>query len=106
MVKGKKISSDIQRIIVRLSALLSEEDISIYTGVSRRAVKQILQHFEETGTIPDEEKERRRRSRVLCDEDVNVSMLHLAHFAVADHSQPFERRPTLLLTANHETFLQ
>jgi hypothetical protein len=59
MVKGKKISSDIQQIIVRLSALLSKEDISIYTGVSHRTVKRILLHFEETGTIPDEEKERR-----------------------------------------------
>ena len=86
MAKGKKTSSDVQRIIVRLSALLSKQDISIYTGLSRRSVKWILDHFEKTGTIPDKEKERRRRSRVLRDEDVNVSMLsyYLVHFAVAD----------------------
>lgn len=72
MGKGRKFSPDVQRIVVRLSALLSKDDISIYTGVSLRTVKRILAHFEETGTIPDEEKERRRRSRVLRDEDVNV----------------------------------
>ena len=73
MVKGKTVSSDIQRIVVWLSAHLSKEDISTYTGVSHRTVQQILQHFEETGAIPDEEKER-QRSQVLHDEDVNVSM--------------------------------
>ena len=74
MVKGKMVSSDVQQIVVWLSAHLSKEDISTYTGVSHRTVQQILQHFEETGAIPDEEKERQRRSQVLRDEDVNVSM--------------------------------
>ncbi len=81
MVKGRKTSSDIQRIIVRLSALLSKEDISIYTGLSHRTVKRILQHFEETGTIPDEEKEWRRRPRILRDEDINVSTVSCAFFS-------------------------
>lgn len=73
MTKDKTVSADLQQAIVRLSALFSEEDISINTGVPLTAVKQTLRYFEETGTIPDGEKERRQRSRVLGDEDVNVS---------------------------------
>ena len=72
MAKGRKFSPNVQWIAVQLSALLSKDNISIYTGISLRMVKQILAHFEETGTIPDEEKEWQRRSQVLCDEDVNV----------------------------------
>ncbi len=52
MVDGKEAYADVQRIVVWLSALLSEEDISICTGYHRRlAVEEILLR-----TIPDDER--------------------------------------------------
>ena len=73
MAKGQRITPEVQQIIVRLSAVLSIDDIAIYTGVSTSAIKRILRYFEQNDTIPaDEEKERRRRPRLLRDEDIQV----------------------------------
>ncbi len=73
MAKGRRITPEVQQIVVRLSAVLSKDDIAIYMGVSTSAIKQILQYFEQNNTIPaDEEKERQRRPRLLCDEDIQV----------------------------------
>ena len=57
MAKGRKISPEVQQIIVRLSAILSKDDIAVNTGISPSAIKRILRYFEENDSIPaDAEK--------------------------------------------------
>ena len=58
MAKGRKISPEVQQIIVRLSAVLSKDDIAVNTGISISAIKRTLRYFEENDSIPaDAEKE-------------------------------------------------
>ena len=107
MAKGRKISPEVQQIIVRLSAILSKDDIAINTGISTSAIKRILRYFEENDSIPaDAGKERQRlgRPRLLRDEDVEVCIsIHYRFQPRSDdlpttsfYLKPFERRPTYI----------
>ena len=107
MAKGRKISPEVQQIIVRLSAILSKDDIAINTGISTSAIKRILRYFEENDSIPaDAEKERQRlgRPRLLRDEDVEVCISIHYRFQPRSDDLPttsfylkqFERRPTYI----------
>jgi hypothetical protein len=72
MLRGRKISSDVQWIIIRLSSLLRKEDIAMYTGISVRSIVEILRHFNTHGTVEDSEQERKERKWLLRDLDVEV----------------------------------
>jgi transposase len=68
MARGKPVPHEVQWMIVRLSGMLSKENISYGTGVSIRTVERILREFSEHGTV-QEGKERKGRRRLLgCDE--------------------------------------
>ena len=88
MAKSQKISPEVQQIIVRLSAVLSKDDIAVNTGISISAIKRILRYFEENDSIPaDAEKEQKRlgRPRLLHDEDVQVcTSIPYHHFPPTD----------------------
>jgi transposase len=104
MAKSRKISPEVQQIIVRLSAILSKDDIAINTGISTSTIKRILQYFEKNNSIPaDAEKEQQRlgRPRLLRDEDVEVFISISYHFQPRSDNFPttsfclkqFERCP-------------
>ena len=76
MVAGSSLSPEIHRIVVRLSAILTWEQISTYTGISIAAVHNILNYFEKHQTVrageDGKEKERKKSQRQLRDVDVQV----------------------------------
>jgi hypothetical protein len=72
MVRGSRIVPDVRYIVIRLSAVMDMEKISIYTGISRQSVKRILDYFASHGTI-EPAPERKSRNRQLRDMDVEVS---------------------------------
>jgi hypothetical protein len=78
MTRGSEIPVAVQWIIIRLSSLLQKEDISIYTGVSIRAVARILQYYRMHGGIKTQNAEERRGNRHLRDLDVEVSIVFVS----------------------------
>jgi hypothetical protein len=83
MARGKKVSLDVQRIVVRMSALLSKQDIANYTGVSISSVERILWCFQDQNAISDVTAEQHRRSdQALCGEDVEVSICETVVFCL------------------------
>jgi transcription initiation factor IIE alpha subunit len=72
MVQGKPISEEVQRIVVRLSAVMNVDEISAYTEVSVRSVRSILGYFRETGHIKTNKDPAIQLHRVLCDYDIQV----------------------------------
>ena len=85
MRKGKKITPEIQWAIIRLSRLLSNDDISVSLELSTHTVRRVLSHFSSFGTIPysdkdDEEptQDKPRSNQHLRDLDVEVSKLKLS----------------------------
>jgi len=76
MVSGCAISPEIHWIVIRLSAILTREQISIYTGISISSVHNILNYFHKYKTIKTtkekEEKERKKQAGELRDVDVQV----------------------------------
>jgi histidyl-tRNA synthetase len=63
MIPGSKITPEIKAIVVRLSAILTKENISTYTGISLSSIKRILTYFDQYQTIEvkEEEKEEMRK---------------------------------------------
>jgi len=71
MGHGRVIPPETQRIIIRLSHILTKDDISVYTGVSLRSVERILAYFQKHGTIR-EPKARETKQRGLAKDDVEI----------------------------------
>jgi len=70
---GKPIPEQIQWIIIRLSAVMSREDIAMYTGVSERKVNDVMSTFNRDGTVKVYTRQRPHTYSSLCDDDVQVS---------------------------------
>jgi hypothetical protein len=72
MARGSKIPLEVHYIVIRLSSIMKPDDIAIYTGISPRAVKRILQYFAMHGRV-EGVKEHKRRGGTLRDTDLQVS---------------------------------
>lgn len=74
MVQGQKVSSEMQRAIVRLSRMLSNEQIAMCLDLSTRSVRRVLSHFHAYGTTSDTKEppteDERKGNRHLRDVDV------------------------------------
>ena len=70
-----RVSEDLCWAIVRMAAVLSIEDITTFTGVSRSKVFKLLAHHRATGTVAMEEVDKCRvgRRRQLTLDEVAVS---------------------------------
>jgi hypothetical protein len=79
MVQGKPIPEVVQWIIIRMGATMSNVDISMYTEVSERKVRDILTYFKKTGGVNVPKRLKPQLHRSLCDYDVQVrrSMLSI-----------------------------
>jgi hypothetical protein len=76
MTRGRFHSPEVQRIVIRLSATMPKEDISVYTGVPIRSVERIIAHFNKHGSVKtiDFRKETEERDRrQLRSIDIRVS---------------------------------
>jgi hypothetical protein len=86
MPRRRRIPAAVHQIIIRLSSLLRNEDISAYTGVSLCSVERILRYFKAHGTIQVKEDIRERKRRHLRPVDVEVSYavleLHLSDLCI------------------------
>jgi hypothetical protein len=72
MVKGRVICAEVQQIIVRMTTSFSDNEISMYTGVSIRKVQEIRRHFDKTGMVTVPVRSRPKSKRSLSDEDIEV----------------------------------
>jgi hypothetical protein len=72
MVRGQAVSEPIQWIIIRLSAVMAPDEISGFTDISDRKVRDILAHFKKTGGTKVSKREPPTLHNALQDEDIQV----------------------------------
>ena len=72
MTQGQAVPESIQWIIIRLSATMPAHEISGYTDISDRKVRDILAHFKNTGSIIVSKCEKATLHKSLQDEDIQV----------------------------------
>ena len=92
MTQGQSIPESIQWIIIRLSATMPSYEISGYTDISDRKVRDILAHFKKTGGITVSKREKATLHNALQDEDIQVLFIfvrllytHLYYIASFQH---------------------
>jgi carbonic anhydrase len=51
MLQGKAITEEVQWIVVRMAAMMSEKEISMYTQISTRKVRAIVSYFKSHGDV-------------------------------------------------------
>jgi hypothetical protein len=79
MPQGKAVSEEVQWIVIRMAAMMSEEDISMYTQISSRKVRQIVSYFKSHGGARTPARARTKVHRSLSDDHINVSFSSLTH---------------------------
>jgi hypothetical protein len=72
MAVGKAIPETVHWIVIRLSTIMSVDDIAMYTDISVCSVKRILGHFRKTGDINVPKRLRPQLHKSLCDYDIQV----------------------------------
>jgi hypothetical protein len=72
MARGQAVSEAIQWTIIRLSATMPCHEISGYTDISDRKIRDIIAHFKTTGGIKGSKRERPALHKSLQDEDIQV----------------------------------
>ena len=72
MPRGQAVSYAVQWIIVRLSAIMSVDEISGFVDLSSRKVRGILGHFKRTGDVNVPKHEQPTLHKSLQDEDIQV----------------------------------
>ena len=87
MARGKAIPEVVHWIIIRLSTILSAEEISMYTDVSTCKVSEIIAYFNQTGGVNLSHRSKCQLHKMLCDYDIEVcSTLPLLMAWLIDHS--------------------
>ena len=71
-MRGQPISEDIQWTIIRLSATMPSHEISGYTDISDRKIRDILSHFKKTGDIKSSKRGTPTLHKSLQEEDIQV----------------------------------
>ena len=72
MGSGKPVTPEVQWIVVRMCASMTDRDVSMYTGISERKVQSIRQHFNKTGEITVPNRLRPKLHQALTDADIEV----------------------------------
>ena len=72
MPQGQKVIQEVAWIIIRLSSILSKDEIATYTGYSLATVKHILLYFEQHGTVRESKRGQEQRKGKLRDVDLEV----------------------------------
>ena len=76
MRRGRKIPPEIQWAVIRLSRILSNDQIAMGLEVSASSIKRIISHFRTYGDIPYQPdkppEDNRNANRRLRDVDVEV----------------------------------
>ena len=72
MPRGQPVSEAIQWTIIRLSAVMPSHEISGFTDISDRKVRDILSHFKKTGDIKSSKRGAPTIHRSFQEEDVQV----------------------------------
>ena len=72
MPQGQKVIQEVAWIVIRLSSILSKDEIATYTGYSLATVKHILLYFEQHGTIQESKRGQEQRKGKLRDVDLEV----------------------------------
>ena len=82
MVQGQAVPESIQWII-HLSAVMASYEISGFTDISDRKVRDIPSHFKKTGGVKASKREKATLHNALQDEDIQVlfisSLLAYSH---------------------------
>ena len=87
MARGKAIPEVVHWIIIRLSTILSAEEISMYTDVSTHKVSEIIAYFNWTGGVNLSHHSKCQLHKTLCDYNIEVcSTLPLLMAWLIDHS--------------------
>ena len=71
-MRGQPVSEDIQWTIIRLSATMPSHEISGYTDISDRKIRNILSHFKKTGDIKSSKRGTPTLHKSLQEEDIQV----------------------------------
>lgn len=71
-MRGQPVSEDIQWTIIRLSATMPSHEISGYTDISDRKIRDILSHFKKTGDIKSSKRGTPTLHKSLQEEDIQV----------------------------------
>jgi hypothetical protein len=74
MTKGKAVHDAVKWIVVRLSATMSAECVSMYTDLGIRTVQKIVSEFKSNGTITTIKQPRPTLHRSLTDRELQVSI--------------------------------
>ena len=76
MPRGTKISLEMQCVILRLSKLLKKDQIALCVRLSEQAIRCVIAHFQEHGTVQESEplQDGPKRNRHLQDVDVEVGI--------------------------------
>ena len=74
MAKGCKIPVKVQQIIMWMSSLFKNKDISIYIGLPVWSIERILQYFKTHGTVEESGQVLQGPRKHLRDINVEVSI--------------------------------
>jgi hypothetical protein len=79
MVRGRTLPPEVRWIVIRLSTVMSKEEVSIYTDIPLRSIERIIQYYRENGGVKEDDKRARigERKTHLRDVDIQVSSLSI-----------------------------
>ena len=101
MPQGQAVSEAIQWTVIRLSATMPSHEISGYTDISDRKIRDIIAHFNKTGDIKGSKRERPTLHRSLQDEDIrvyfNFELLRYANYTIKHLFNTLSSTPDLYL---------
>jgi hypothetical protein len=72
MARGKAIHEAVHWIIIRLSTVMTAEEISMYTDVGTRKINEIITYFKQNGGVNLSRRSKYQLHRTLCDYDIEV----------------------------------
>jgi transposase len=72
MGHGKVIPEDMHWIVIRLSSVMSVDEIAMYMDIGKRSVIRILSYFKATGSVKNAKQAIVQAHRSLCDYDIQV----------------------------------
>jgi hypothetical protein len=75
MAKGKAVLEVVHWIIICLSTIMTEDEISMYTNVGMRSVQKILSYFKQTSDVNVPQWMKCQIHKSLCDYDIEVCNL-------------------------------
>jgi hypothetical protein len=85
MARGQAVPESMQWIIIRLSAVMATYEISGFTDISERKVRDILAHFNKTGGVTVSQHEQATIHNALQDEHIQVLFI----FALLGYTHPY-----------------